>query len=167
MNMHTTSHRELQEELIDTKALVLGISKYIEKKRNQQRYFDIFITLLASGGSLFFFKEKYVTFLSILLIALASIAKVILDSEQNLVKLDRLWCRQNSYCNDLQNIYSKVYNGHLSEIEYHDEFYRLKKEYSSDLAEINELTHGDSGEFAKIYREEADYYYKRKFPITK
>lgn len=165
--MHRTNHQELIEELIHTKALVLGISNYIEKKRKQQRWFDIIITILAAVGSLSFCKINIVTFCSTVLIALASIAKVVVDSEQNLAKLDKLWCRQNTYCTDLEKIYSNVYHDGLKEKDYLDSFYSLKEKYSSDLSEINELTHSNSENLVTINREEAILHYDRKFPISK
>lgn len=153
---------KIWEELKQAQANVISIREYTDKRRAYDRYYNLFIALVASCGTFGYLFEEKIPLFSSLIIALVSLIKAIfphiIQPEQELCKLDSIMDYYNNFLVKLEHIYYQLCNQIISEQEAETLIYNLKLEECEKQSVLNKLQRSISNKQKEKNNQEAERY---------
>lgn len=131
------------EEFKQANANAICIRLYTDKQRRYNRWYNAFIAIVATAGTIFTkAKPEWAPF-TIWAIAFVTIVKTVcpnlLHPEQDLCALDGIMDFYNIYRNDMEVLFYKIHNDIISEEKALDKFNKLHNEESPKLTQMNKL----------------------------
>jgi hypothetical protein len=153
---------KIWEEIKQAHANTLCIGWYTNRQRKFARYYELFISLVASGGAFGFLFNSWLPFISTLIIAFVSVAKAIfpqfLQPEKELCDLDSLMVYYNKYMADMEKLFFCLDDDSISEHEAVDQLHDMKLSESEKQAVLNKLIRNiPSKRDKKIQNESTEY----------
>ena len=134
---------KIWEELKQAHADVLCISWYTNRQRKYDRWYQLFIALVASGGTFGYIINDYAPLLGSGIIAFVSVAKSVfphfLQPEKELCILDGLMDYYNHYMNEMEYIFYQFDHNDINEKEAIQKVHELKQEECSKQSIMNRL----------------------------
>ncbi len=133
------------EELKQAYAHVICVQRYNDKHRRWNRWFDLFLAIVASVGvfSRLFDNTLEIAWLFLLIVALVSTVKNvtphILQKEEELSTLDKMSDFYLSYMNELERLFYQLDNNILDEQTIAEKFFKLKKTECDKQSVMNKL----------------------------
>jgi hypothetical protein len=121
---------KIWEELKQAHVNVLCIRWYTNRQRKFERIYQLFIAMVASGGTFGYLLNDYAPLIGSGIIAFVSVAKSLfpnfLQPEKELCILDELMDFYNLYMNDMEYIFHKVDKKEITEKEAIDDIHEKK-----------------------------------------
>ena len=134
---------KIWEELKRAHANVLCLVWYTSRQRKYDRWYQLFIALVASGGTFGYMINVYAPLFSSGIIAFVSVAKSIfphfLQPEKELCILDGLMDYYNQYMNELEHLFYQLDHKDINDREAILKIYELKEDECSKLSIMNRL----------------------------
>lgn len=104
---------------------------YTDKQRKHERYYQMFIALVASGGTFGYLLNEIAPLISSSIIAFVSVVKALfphfIQPEKELCILDGLMDYYNGYMTELEHLYFRYETEDISDKETEEFLYHLKK----------------------------------------
>lgn len=123
---------KIWEEMKQAHANVLCVKWYTDKQRKHDRYYQMFIALVASGGTFGYLLNDIAPLISSSIIAFVSVVKALfphfIQPEKELCILDGLMDYYNGYMTELEHLYFRYETEDISDKETEEFLYHLKKE---------------------------------------
>lgn len=159
---------KIWEELKQAHANVLCLSWYTNQQRKYDRWYQLFIALVASGGTFGFMINEYAPLLGSGIIAFVSVAKSVfphfLQPEKELCILDGLMDYYNQYMNKMEYIFYQFDHKYINEKEAFQKFHEQKQEECSKQSIMNRLVRSIPGSRnEEIDKESTEYINKVYF----
>lgn len=134
---------KIWEELKQAHANVLCLSWYTNRQRKYDRWYQLFIALVASGGTFGYIINHNAPLLGSGIIAFVSVAKSVfphfLQPEKELCILDGLMDYYNYYMNEMEYIFYQFDHKDINEKEAIQKVHELKQEECSKQSIMNRL----------------------------
>lgn len=158
---------KIWEEIKQAYANVLCLQWYTDKQRKYERWYNMFIALVASGGTFGYLINSIFPLVSSGVIAFVAVAKSLfpyfLQPERELCILDGLMDFYSKYMIDMEALLYNSDKEKLSEEETFDHMYRLKSEETVKQSSMNKLVRSIPKKRHQRFIEEADKYIKRVY----
>lgn len=153
---------KIWEEIKQAHANVLCLTWYTDHQRKFERWYQLFIAIVASGGTFGYLKYEFLPLVSSAIIAFASVVKslspLFRQPEKELCVLDGLMDYYNQYMNELEHLFYQFDHKMTNEEETIQKVYELKKEESLRQSTMNRLVHFiPSSRLKKIEKKSNDY----------
>lgn len=134
---------KIWEEMKQAHANVLCVKWYTDKQRKHDRYYQMFIALVASGGTFGYLLNDIAPLISSSIIAFVSVVKALfphfIQPEKELCILDGLMDYYNGYMTELEHLYFRYETEDISDKETEEFLYHLKKEEGGKQSTFNRL----------------------------
>lgn len=134
---------KIWEEMKQAHANVLCVKWYTDKQRKHERYCQMFIALVASGGTFGYLLNEIAPLISSSIIAFVSVVKALfphfIQPEKELCILDGLMDYYNGYMTELEHLYFRYETEDISDKEIEEFLYHLKKEEGGKQSTFNRL----------------------------
>ena len=134
---------KIWEEMKQAHANVLCIQWYTDKQRKYERYYQIFIALVASGGAFGYLFNSIIPWITSVAIAFVAVAKSLfpnfLQSEKELLALDGLMDYYNDYMCELEHLFYQFDNNIVDEKSAEENLFKLKKGECGKESSLNRL----------------------------
>lgn len=158
---------KIWEEIKQAYANVLCLRWYTDKQRKYERWYQMFIALVASGGTFGYLIDSKFPLVSSVIIAFVAVAKSLfpnfLQPERELCFLDGLMDFYNKYMIDMESLLYNSDKEKLSEEDSFERMYCLKSEETVKLSLMNKLVRSIPEKLHRRFIEEADRYIKRVY----
>lgn len=136
---------KIWEELKQAHANVLCIAWYNDRRRRYNRWYHLFIAVVASSSSFGYLLNNNIPLIGSITIAIVSVAKSIfpqfLQPEQELSELDKIMDYYNKYASELECLLYKVDQKDVQELEVIDKLHKIKLEESLLQSKMNRLVY--------------------------
>ena len=153
---------KIWEELKQAHANVLCFCWYTNKQRKYERWYQVFVALVASGGTFGYLINEYAPLISSGIIAFVSVAKSLfphfLQPEKELCILDGLMDYYNKYMNEMEHLFYLLDHNEIEEKEAIQKVYELKKDECSQQSIMNRFVRSiPESRHKKIDNESTEY----------
>lgn len=136
---------KIWEELKQAHANVLCIKWYNDNRRRRNRWYHLFIAVVASGSSFGYLLNNNIPLIGTITIAIVSVVKSIfpqiLQPEQELSELDKIMDYYNKYESELECLLYKLDQQSLQDQEVIDTIHKMKVEESLLESKMNRLVY--------------------------
>lgn len=136
---------KIWEELKQAHANVLCIAWYNDRRRRYNRWYHLFIAVVASSSSFGYLLNNNIPLIGSITIAIVSVAKSIfpqfLQLEQELSELDKIMDYYNKYASELECLLYKLDQKDVQELEVIDKLHKIKLEESLLQSKMNRLVY--------------------------
>ena len=158
---------KIWEEIKQAYANVLCLRWYTDKQRKYERWCQMFVAIVASGGTFGYLINSYFPLVSTATIAFVAVVKSlfpqILQPERELCILDDLMDFYNKYMIDMESLLYNSDKEKISEEETFEEMYSIKKEETAKQSLMNKLVRSIPPKRHEQFIKEADEYIKRVY----
>lgn len=153
---------KIWEEIKQAHANVLCLTWYTNHQRKYERWYQLFIAIVASGGTFGYLKYDFLPLVSSGLIAFVSVAQSLFphfrQPEKELCVLDDLMAYYNQYMIEMEHLFYQFDHKMMNEEETIQKVYELKKEESLRQSTMNRLVRFiPSSRQKKLDKESNDY----------
>ena len=158
---------KIWEELKQAHANVLCLCWYTNKQRKYERWYQVFVALVASGGIFGYLINEYAPLISSGIIAFVSVAKSLfphfLQPEKELCILDGLMDYYNKYMNEMEHLFYLLDHNEIEEKEAIQKVYELKKDECSQQSIMNRFVRSIPESRHKKFDNESTEYINRVY----
>lgn len=158
---------KIWEEIKQAYANVLCLRWYTDKQRKYERWYHMFIALVASGGTFGYLINSYFPLVSSGVIAFVTVAKSLfpyfLQPERELCILDGLMDYYNKYMIEMESLLYNSDKEKLSEEETFNQMCHLKSDETVKQSSMNKFVRSIPEKRHQRFIEEADRYIKRVY----
>lgn len=156
---------KIWEELKQAHANVLCITWYNDRRRRYNRWYHLFIAVVASSSSFGYLLYNNIPLIGTITIAIVSVAKSIfpqfLQPEQELSELDKIMDYYNKYGSELECLLYKFDQKYVQELEVIDTLHKMKVEESLLQSKMNRLVYSiPQKQLDKIVKDSEEYFKK-------
>lgn len=153
---------KIWEELKQAHANVLCLCWYTNKQRKYERWYQVFIALVASGGTFGYLINEYAPLIGSGIIAFVSVAKSIfphiLQPEKELCILDGIMDFYNKYMNEMEHLFYLFDHKEIEEKDAIQKVYELKTDECSQQSIMNRFVRSiPESRHKKIDKESTEY----------
>ncbi len=158
---------KIWEEIKQAYANVLCLRWYTDKQRKYERWYHMFIALVASGGTFGYLINSYFPLVSSGVIAFVTVAKSLfpyfLQPERELCILDGLMDYYNKYMIEMESLLYNSDKEKLSEEETFNRMCHLKSDETVKQSSMNKFVRSIPEKRHQRFIAEADTYIKRVY----
>lgn len=158
---------KIWEEIKQAYANVLCLRWYTDKQRKYERWYHMFIALVASGGTFGYLINSYFPLVSSGVIAFVTVAKSLfpyfLQPERELCILDGLMDYYNKYMIEMESLLYNSDKEKLSEEETFNQMCHLKTDETVKQSSMNKFVRSIPEKRHQRFIVEADEYIKRVY----
>jgi hypothetical protein len=149
-------------ELKQAHANVLCIAWYNDRRRRHNRWYHLFIAVVASSSSFGYLLNNNIPLIGTITIAIVSVAKSIfpqfLQPEHELSELDKIMDYYNKYASELECLLYKFDQKYIQDQEVIDTIHKMKVEESLLQSKMNRLVYSiPQKRLAKIENDSTNY----------
>lgn len=153
---------KIWEELKQAHANVLCIAWYNDRRRRYNRWYHLFIAVVASSSSFGYLLYNNIPLIGTITIAIVSVAKSIfpqiLQPEQELSELDKIMDYYNKYESELECLLYKFDKKYIQSQEVIDTIHKMKVEENLLQSKMNRLVYSiPQKRLAMIENESTNY----------
>ena len=153
---------KIWEELKQAHANVLCICWYTNRQRKHDRWYQMFIAIIASAGTFGYLFDNIAPLISSGIIAFVSVVKSLfphfLQPEKELCVLDGIMDYYNQYMNEMEHLFYRFDHGSITEDETIEKVYELKKDECSRQSIMNRFVRSiPASRHGKIDKESTEY----------